>query len=138
MEEIQIKIKMTSNAQVYTVKIAKSETILKLKEACEKETKIPPLSQNLVYKGRILANEKLISDYNIENDHTIILVKNIQHQHQMKQNLQQLQQIIQQVQIQIIQLIQIKQIIRIIQIIIQIIMQIHLWEWEDKCQIYPI
>ena len=75
MEEIQIKIKMTSNAQVYTVKIAKNETILKLKEACEKETKIPPLSQNLVYKGRILANEKLISDYNIENDHTIILVK---------------------------------------------------------------
>jgi len=75
MEEIQIKIKMTSNAQVYTVKVAKNDTILKLKEECEKETKIPPKSQNLVYKGRILANEKLISDYNIENDHTIILVK---------------------------------------------------------------
>ena len=75
MEEIQIKIKMTSNAQVYTVKISKSDTILKLKEECEKQTQIPPLSQNLVYKGRILVNEKLVSDYNIENDHTIILVK---------------------------------------------------------------
>jgi ubiquilin len=75
MEEIQVKIKMTSNAQVYTIKIAKSDTILKLKEECEKQTQIPPSSQNLVYKGRILVNEKLVSDYNIDNDHTIILVK---------------------------------------------------------------
>jgi hypothetical protein len=61
MEEIQIKIKMTSNAQVYTVKISKYDTILKLKEECEKQTQIPPLSQNLVYKGKILVNEKLES-----------------------------------------------------------------------------
>ena len=31
----------------------------------------------MVYKGRILADEKLISDYNVANDHTIILVKTI-------------------------------------------------------------
>ena len=74
-EEIQVKIKMTSNAQVYTVKVLKSDTILTLKEKCQKETEVPPESQNLVYKGRILANEKLVSDYKIENDHTIILVK---------------------------------------------------------------
>jgi hypothetical protein len=75
MEEIQVKIKMTSNAQVYTVKIEKSDTILQLKEKLRDITQIEPTSQNLVYKGRILANEKLVSDYNIENDHTIILVK---------------------------------------------------------------
>ena len=74
-DEIQIKIKMTSNAQVYTIKVLKSDTIQTLKEKCEKETSIPPKSQNLVYKGRILSNEKLVSDYKIENDHTIILVK---------------------------------------------------------------
>ena len=74
-EEIQIKIKMTSNAQVYTVKVSKSDTIQTLKEKCQKETTVPPESQNLVYKGRILSNEKLVSDYKIENDHTIILVK---------------------------------------------------------------
>ena len=74
-EEIQVKIKMTSNAQVYTVKISKSDTIQTLKERCQKETSIPPESQNLVYKGRILSNEKLVSDYKIENEHTIILVK---------------------------------------------------------------
>ena len=74
-DEIQVKIKMTSNAKVYKIKISKSDTIQALKEKCEKETEIPPQSQNLVYKGRILSNEKLVSDYKIENDHTIILVK---------------------------------------------------------------
>ena len=66
---------MTSNAQVYTVKVLKSDTIQTLKEKCQKVTEVPPESQNLVYKGRILSNEKLVSDYKIENDHTIILVK---------------------------------------------------------------
>ena len=66
---------MTSNAKVYTVKVLKSDTIQILKEKVQKESEIPPESQNLVYKGRILSNEKLISDYKIENDHTIILVK---------------------------------------------------------------
>ena len=74
-EEIQVKIKMTSNAKVYIVKVLKSDTIQTLKEKCQKETEVPPESQNLVYKGRILSNEKLVSDYKIENDHTIILVK---------------------------------------------------------------
>ena len=74
-EDIQVKIKMTSNAQVYTVKISKTDTIQALKEKCQEVTKIPPESQNLVYKGRILSNEKLVGDYKIENDHTIILVK---------------------------------------------------------------
>ena len=48
MEEILIKIKMTSNTQVYKVKVIKSATILQLKEKCEKQTKIHPLTQNLV------------------------------------------------------------------------------------------
>ena len=74
-DEITIKIKMTSNAQVYTLKVNKSDTIEVLKEKCSKETSVPAQSQNLVYKGRILSNEKLVSDYNIDNDHTIILVK---------------------------------------------------------------
>ena len=78
----EIKIKMTSNAQVYTIKVLKSDTIQTLKEKCEKETSIPPQSQNLLYKSHILSNEKLVSDYKIENDHTIILVKNILHPNQ--------------------------------------------------------
>ena len=72
---IKIKVKMTSNAKVYDISIQKSDTIQKLKEECEKQTSIPVLQQNLVFKGRILTNDKLVSDYGIDNDHTIILVK---------------------------------------------------------------
>ena len=32
------------------------------------------MSQDLIYKGKILKNEKFVSDYNIENNHTIMLV----------------------------------------------------------------
>lgn len=144
MEEIQVKIKMTSNAQVYNVKITKSDTILKLKEEVEKQTQIPPLSQNLVYKGRILVNEKLVSDYNIENDHTIILVKNIlqlkpnlklsQPQQKILQILLQLQA--QQIQIQIILLqMQIQITIQTMQTIMLIHLEEWEWAWEDRCQI---
>ena len=72
---IKIKVKLTSNAKVYDISIQKSDTIQKLKEECEKETTIPVSQQNLVFKGRILTNDKLVSDYGIDNDHTIILVK---------------------------------------------------------------
>ena len=75
MEEIKIKIKMRSNQKVYIIPIYKSNTIFKLKEKCEKETNIPVFQQNLIYKGRKLLNEKLIKDYNLDNEHTIILVK---------------------------------------------------------------
>ena len=57
-EEIKVKVKMTSNATVYTVTVNKTCTVEELKKACEKETSIPPESQNLVFKGRILDNSK--------------------------------------------------------------------------------
>ena len=75
MEEIKIKIKMSSNEKLFIIPIYKSDTILKLKEKCEKETNIPVFQQNLIYEGRILLNEKLIKDYNLDNEQTIILVK---------------------------------------------------------------
>ena len=75
MEEIKIKIKMRSNQKIYIIPIYKSNTIFKLKEKCEKETNIPVFQQNLIYERRILLNEKLIKDYNLDNEHTIILVK---------------------------------------------------------------
>ena len=75
MEEIKIKMKMIGNERVYIISINKSDTVLKLKEKCEKETNIPALQQNLFYKGRMLSNEKLINYYNLDNDQTIILEK---------------------------------------------------------------
>jgi hypothetical protein len=74
-ENITIKIKMSMNNTTFELTIAKSATINELKESCKTESGINPPEQNLVYRGRILVDEKLVSDYNIASDHTIILVK---------------------------------------------------------------
>lgn len=74
-ETIKIKIKMTANSNVYEISIKKSQTILDLKKECEPKVNLPPEGQNLVYRGKILANDQTIASYNIQNDHTIILVK---------------------------------------------------------------
>jgi ubiquilin len=75
MEEIEVNIQLKTNNKIYNLPIRKSDTILKLKEYCKVISDIPQDQQNLMYKGIKLVNEKLISDYNIENDQTIILVK---------------------------------------------------------------
>lgn len=76
-DTITLKIKMSTNNTLFEVSISKSATVKELKNACsaDDKSKISPPEQNLVYKGRILADEKLLNDYNIANDHTIILVK---------------------------------------------------------------
>jgi len=76
MEQIEVNIKLASNNQVYNLSIRKSETILKLKEYCQIISNIPQDKQILLYKGKMLLNEKLIKDYDIENNQEIILVKN--------------------------------------------------------------
>lgn len=72
---ISIKIKLTNNNLNFEVKVLPSQTVLDLKKACSETSKLTEKEQNLVYKGRILVDDKMISDYNIQNDHTIILVK---------------------------------------------------------------
>ena len=71
MEEIEVNIKLAEN----NIPIRKVDTILKLKEYCKIISNIPIDQQNLLYNGIILSNEKLINDYNIENNHYIILAK---------------------------------------------------------------
>ena len=75
MEQIEVNIKLASNNHIYNLPIRKSETILKLKEYCQIISDIPQIQQNLLYKGKILSNEKNIDDYNIKNNDDIILVK---------------------------------------------------------------
>ena len=74
-QQINIKIKLTNNNLNFDVKLLPSQTVLDLKKACSEQAGLTEKEQNLVYKGRILADEKLVKDYNIQNDHTIILVK---------------------------------------------------------------
>jgi len=75
MDQIEVYIKVTPINKVYSLPIRKSETILKLKEYCKILSKIPQDQQNLLYKGNILLNEKLISDYDIKDNDNIILIK---------------------------------------------------------------
>ena len=75
MDQIEVNIKLQENNQIYTLPIGKSDTVLKLKEYCKIISNIPQDQQNLLYKGKILLDEKLFSDYNIENNNNIILIK---------------------------------------------------------------
>jgi ubiquilin len=76
-DQISIKIKQTNNNQSFDITILKSNTVLDLKSAIKEQSGLENNQQNLVYKGRILADEKLVSDYNIQEGHTIILVKKV-------------------------------------------------------------
>lgn len=72
---LNVKVKMTSNNQTFDISVPKSSTVLEFKASCVEKTGLKEAEQNLVYKGRILQDDKNIADYNIGNDHTIILVK---------------------------------------------------------------
>ena len=74
---ITLKIKQTNNNQTFDVKVMQSQTVLELKKECSETSGLSDSQQNLVYKGRILADEKLVGDYNIQEGHTIILVKKV-------------------------------------------------------------
>jgi len=55
--------------------IERSDKIEKLKELCEKISDVSQDKQILIYNGKILSNDKLISDYNINDGDNIILTK---------------------------------------------------------------
>lgn len=77
MDEIEVRVKVTPNPQLYGIKIKNSDNILTLKKLCEKYTNIPCSLQSLVFEGRILSDTEIISDCKIENGQRIILVKKL-------------------------------------------------------------
>ena len=75
MDQIEVIIKLQTKNLMNYMLIGRSDKIEKLKELCEKISDVPPDKQILIYKGRILSNDKLISDYNINDGDNIILKK---------------------------------------------------------------
>ena len=75
MDQIEVTIKIETKNLINYMIIGRSDKIEKLKEFCEKISDIPSTRQILIYKGKILSNDKLISDYNINDRHSIILKK---------------------------------------------------------------
>ena len=75
MDQIEVIIKIQSKNLMNYMLIGKSDKIEKLKELCEKISDVPQDKQILIYKGKILSNDKLISEYNIDDGDDIILKK---------------------------------------------------------------
>ena len=73
MNQIEVIIKIQTKNLMNYMLIGRFDKIEKLKELCEKISDVPPDKQILIYKGKILSNDKLISDYNIDDGDDIIL-----------------------------------------------------------------
>jgi hypothetical protein len=76
-EEVSIKIKRPSSTTTIDLTVLKSLTVLELKAILKEKTGLEESRQNIVYKGKILADEKLLSDYGVSDDHTMILVEKV-------------------------------------------------------------
>ena len=78
MTEIQIKVKYSKgqvNIKEFT--ILSDMLIDDLRIIIEEEFKIPPYKQNLIFKGKMLQNQKKIEDYKISNNDLILLVEKV-------------------------------------------------------------
>ena len=78
MTEINIKIKYNKgDITIKELTILSDMKIEELRVIIEEEFKIPTFKQNLIFKGRMLKNEKNIEDYNITNNDIILLVEKL-------------------------------------------------------------
>jgi ubiquilin len=74
MSEITIQIKC-SNSDKAEIKIEPSATVLNLKEKVADALKVPAGQQRLIYKGRVLKDELTIENYEVQDGHTVHMVK---------------------------------------------------------------
>ena len=77
MTDIQIKIKTTYTPDINVVTVKTDSKVEDIMKEIEKYSSIPPSSQKLIYKGKILKPEEPISSYKIENDSVLIMVKTV-------------------------------------------------------------
>jgi hypothetical protein len=78
MAEIQIKIKFNKGEQIIKEFTVLSDMFIDdLRIIIEEEFKIAPYKQNLIFKGKMLQNQKKIEDYKISNNDIILLVEKV-------------------------------------------------------------
>ncbi|KAL2614169.1 hypothetical protein R1flu_025861 [Riccia fluitans] len=70
---VEIKIR-TLNAQSYTLRIEKDTPVPVLKDRIASLAGIPVENQRLIYGGKVLKDDQLLSAYNVEDGHTLHLV----------------------------------------------------------------
>lgn len=74
MSEILVIIK-SSNADKTEVQVDPSVTVLEFKSLITEKISIEPALQRLIYKGRVLKDDCTLSFYDVQDGHTIHLVK---------------------------------------------------------------
>ncbi|KQK16729.1 large proline-rich protein bag6-B isoform X2 [Brachypodium distachyon] len=70
---IEINIK-TLDSQVHKLRVQKNETVLNLKEKIVDAAGIPVDQQRLIFRGRVLKDDHLLSEYHLEDGYTLHLV----------------------------------------------------------------
>lgn len=72
--DIELKVKVMDGDDL-VVKCELSDTVEVLKKRIEKETSIPVNEQKLIYRGRMLTNDKTLSESSLEDHCAVFLVK---------------------------------------------------------------
>lgn len=70
---VEIKIK-TLDSQIYTFRVNKNMPVPALKEQIATVTGVPLEQQRLICRGKVLKDDQLLSDYHVEDGHTLHLV----------------------------------------------------------------
>lgn len=70
---LELNIK-TLESQTYTFKVNKNETVSVFKEKIAGETGVPVAQQRLIFRGRVLKDDHPLSEYHLENGHTLHLI----------------------------------------------------------------
>ncbi|KAK3101247.1 hypothetical protein FSP39_002126 [Pinctada imbricata] len=70
---VSLMFTLVSPARKSILKVSPSHTILEVKEILAMQVSIPVVQQKLVFKGKSLADDKRLSDYNVQNHDKLFL-----------------------------------------------------------------
>ncbi|CAL1355423.1 unnamed protein product [Linum trigynum] len=70
---VQLNVK-TLDSQIYSFLADKKMPVLAFKEKIASQVGVPVNQQRLIFRGRVLKDEHLLSEYQVENGHTLHLV----------------------------------------------------------------